>query len=127
MYKIEHRKQQPDILFALPGPIRAMEEVSFETHLGETVSMPQLPVTEDMWHSVGPLPTADEYLNGSFILPHRAQAVALDRVACANCGCVGGLVSQRWPAAEDDSWPSFGENCPVCNGALRWVYDDTIN
>jgi hypothetical protein len=127
MHKIEHLQRQPDMLFALPGPIRSMVGVPFETHDGGTDSSPHLPVTEEMWQPVGQLPTADEYLQGLFILPDRAQAVALDRVACASCGCVGGLVSQGWPLASDGSCPSFGESCPVCKGDLRWVYVDTIN
>jgi hypothetical protein len=127
MHKIEHRQRQPDMLFALAGPIRSMVDVPFETHDGKTYSSLRLPLTEDSWQAVGPLPTADQYLRGLFILPDRAQAVALDHVACAHCGRAGGLLSNEWPLGADGSWPSFGENCPVCKGDLQSVYVACIN
>ena len=127
MHKVEHLPGRPDMLFSLPGPIRSMVEVPFETPDGGTGSDSHLPVTDGMWQPVGPLPTAGEHLRGRFVLPDRARAVGLDRVACAHCGCAGGLVSREWPLAPDGSWPSFGESCPVCKGDLQWVYVDTIN
>jgi hypothetical protein len=127
MHKIEHLQRQPDTLYAAPGPVRAMVEEPLDTGDGQTHTTPRLPITDDSWRLVGPLPTAEEFLQGLFILPRRAQAVALDRVACGHCGRVGGLVSREWPLSAAGEWPAFGENCPVCTGPLRWVYVDTIN
>jgi hypothetical protein len=127
MHKIEHLQLQPDMLYKAPGPVRAMVEVPFESVGGETHTMTRLPITDESWCLVGPLPTAAEYLKGMFILPDRAQAIALDCLACAHCGVVGGLVSSEWPLSAAGTWPAFGECCPVCVGPLQWVYVDTIN
>lgn len=127
MHKIEHKERLPDMLYALDGPIRAMVEVPLHTCVGESVLVTQLPITEDSWRLVGPLPTAETYLRGFFVVPHRAQAVRLDRLACVHCGRIGGLVSREWPLDADAKWPSFGDQCPVCQSPLRWVYIDTIN
>jgi len=127
MHKIEHLQCQEDILFALDGPIRAMVEEPWVTPDGETQSESHLPVTEDSWRMIGTLPTAIEFLQGWFILPVRAQAVALDRVTCAHCGCVGGLLSREWPLKADGTKPELEDNCPVCGEHLKWLYLHTIN
>ena len=127
MHKIEHLQRQPDRLYAAPGPIRAMVEELVDAGGGKTDAVLRLPLKDDEWRLLGPLPTAEEFLQGLFILPLRAQAVALERIACGHCKRVGGLVSREWPLTAAGEWPAFGESCPVCTGSLRWVYVDTIN
>jgi hypothetical protein len=127
MHKIEHLQRQSDMLYAVDGPVRSMVEVPVESADGETHKLLRLPITHESWRLVGPLPTAAEFLQGLFILPRRAQAVMLDRIPCAHCQRVGGLVSREWPLSAAGTWPAFGESCPVCRGPLRWVYVETIN
>jgi hypothetical protein len=127
MHKIEHLERQLHQLYTAPGPIRAMVEVVLDTGDGRVHTSPGLPLTDDSWQLVGPLPTAQKFLQGWFILPERAQAVALERVPCAHCQGLGGLVSHEWPLSAAGTWPCFGESCPVCAGPLRLVYVDTIN
>jgi len=127
MHKIEHLQQQPDMLYAALGPIRAMTEVPFEMPDGKTHASLHLPLAEDSWRLVGPLPTAEEYMQGLFILPDRAQAVSRERVGCGYCGLAGGLLSNEWPSGDYGEHPAFGDNCPVCQGLVHVVYVDTIN
>ncbi len=127
MHKVEHLQNQPDMLFALDAPIRGMVDLPFQSSDGTEQSHPHLPVADDSWRAVGPLPTAVEYMRGMFVLPDRAMAAALGTVACHYCGTVGGLVSYRWPLSPEGTWPSFGDRCPVCRGDLRESYVDTIN
>ena len=127
MHKIEHRQHQPDMLFVAEGPIRTMAEEQIELPDGRTDTSLWLPITDESWRLVGALQTADKNLQGRFILPDRAQAVALDRLACGHCGEAGGLMSREWPLDSNGNWPAFGDNCPVCDGPLQWVYADTIN
>lgn len=115
MHKIEHLQRRPDSLHAVDGPIRAMVETPLEAYDGQTHTSLHLPITEESWRLVGLVPTGEECQPGQLILPNCPQAV-LDRVACAYCNRVGGLVS-----------PAIGDNCPVCAGPLQWVYFDTIN
>ena len=126
MHKIEHKERKPDMLYSLDGPIRTMVEVPLQTYDGKTIFSTQLPITEDSWRLVGPLPTAETLLRG-FRLIRRAQAVRADQIACDQCGGVGGLVSNEWPLDADGKWPPFGDHCPVCQSPLQWVYVATIN
>jgi hypothetical protein len=127
MHKIEHLQGQSDLLYAAEGPIRAMVEIPLDTGNDQSHTSLHLPIKDDSWRLVGPLPTAEEFLEGRFILPQRAQAVELGQVACAHCKSVGGLLSREWPLSAAGNWPAFGDCCPVCQGHLRWVYVDTIN
>lgn len=127
MHKIEHVQRQPDMLYAADGPIRALVEERLEMGDGQTHTSLRLPIRDSSWKLIGPLPTAEEFLQGMFILPRRAQAVALERVACDYCKQVGGLVSHEWPLSASGEWPAFGESCPLCMGLLRCVYVEIIN
>lgn len=125
MHKIEHLDQKPDLLFALAGPIRSMVDERFDLHDGDTIYHPRLPDDAESWRTVGPLPTAIEYLHGPFVLPDRARMGALDQVTCAHCGCAGVLVPDEWSSGLGRGSNSFGEDCPVCKGALESVYVST--
>ena len=57
MHRIEHRDNQPDILFALQGPIYALVEEVLETHDGEKYTVRVLPMSDDSWRRVKELPT----------------------------------------------------------------------
>ncbi len=122
MHKIEHLRCQPDMLYSAMGPVLAMIEEPLDTGNGKWPTAPRLPISDDSWRLIGPLPTAEEYLQGFFVIPRRGQAVVLEEIACGYCGRIGGLVSHEWPLNANGRWPWFEENCPVCSGLLRFVY-----
>jgi hypothetical protein len=114
MHRIDHRDSRPDVLFAQPGPILAMIEVTNEDYAGQKFSSPELPIAEDSWRRVGELPTSPE-LQRERIFPNRVAGVRVDQVACSCCGRVGRLVLD------------VGHDCPKCGEKLDLVYVDTIN
>jgi hypothetical protein len=115
MHKIVHREAQPDVLFALPGPIPALvESVIHDSITGEPVTVLELPITAESWYRIGELAT-----DPALALQRRAQAVRLDRLACAFCGEVGRLVAEEWPTDESGKWPAFGDKCPRCRAKLE--------
>jgi hypothetical protein len=127
MHKIEHESGKPDLLSAVDGPIRELKYSTVTNPDKSTFEDPYIPVTEDSWKLIGPLPTGEEFLGDLFILPHRAKAVELSRIHCAYCRREGGLVTNEWPLDRDGNWPIFGDNCPVCHSTIDSVYHDTIN
>ena len=125
MHFIEHVYGQPDVLFALPGPIPAMVEVTGDDGSGEKFTDLHLPFPAESWRRIGELPTAPAVQHGGKA-QDRIHAVALERIVCAFCGTSGRLVSEEWPTDERGNWPVFGERCPRCGGELESIYVTSI-
>jgi hypothetical protein len=123
MHRVEFLEGQPDMLFAVSGPVRAMVEKTRES--GKTHTRLDVPITKESWQPVGPLPPADMRL--SLDAPGVARAAILAHLPCAHCGGIGGLVSLEWPLGPDGGWPCFGNNCPVCGGDIECAYHLDLN
>jgi hypothetical protein len=126
MHRIEHVYGEPDVLFALPGPIRAMVDVTGGDVSGEKFTHRDLPYSAQSWRQIGELETAPAVQHGGNAQV-RFHAVALERLVCAFCGTSGRLVSNEWPTDERGNWPVFDERCPRCGDELESVYVSTIN
>lgn len=126
MHRIDHRDGQPDVLFALAGPISVMIDVVHEDYAGNKFSSPALPISEDSWKRIGDLPTSED-LQCEPVIPKRIVGVQLDRLPCSFCEKLGQLVSHEWPTDAQGNWPAFGDGCPKCGEKLELVYVSTIN
>lgn len=94
MHKTEHVVGQPDLLYSLAGPIRGMVEETIELN-GETHTTRHLSIADSDWRLLGPLPTADEFVRGLFILPDRIKASAVEQAVCGHCNKTGSLGSGK--------------------------------
>ena len=124
MHESQHREPQPDSLYAMNGPILAMEIETFTGLDGQVFNHPHLRLIDD-WRLVGSLPIISQPADDRCLLLNRAKSVDLNRLSCANCGEVGGLISNEWPLDSNGKRPVFGENCPVCDGRLIGEYVST--
>jgi hypothetical protein len=116
MHRVEYHPGRPDTLLAVDGPVRSMvREPPGADEQARPSSWLRLPAAGDLWQAVGSLSAADEGLQGPSAQPGGVPITPLGHVACAHCGVVGGLVSDR----------QFGDNCPVCRGDLHAVYVDS--
>jgi hypothetical protein len=113
MHRIDHRHGEPDVLFALDGPIREMKMVVREDYAGKQFITPELPIN-DSWHRVTQLPTPKK-LQSERVIPKRMAGVDLVYVACAYCNELGRLT----PSGDSV------DRCPCCSGSLELVYVDS--
>jgi hypothetical protein len=118
MHRVEQLDDKPDVLFACPGPIHAMVEVTREL-AGSRHTTREIPYATNMWQRVEELPTPLE-MQREKLFHVRERAVRLDLLTCANCRAIGRLLLELQPLGE-------GDQCPKCGGEFEMEYFTVVN
>jgi hypothetical protein len=117
MHKFEEINDVGQV-FALPAPVRSLPKVTKRTESGDEYEDYEWPFEEKDWRLVGYAPKVEVYEQRLWVMTH---------LPCGHCRQAGKLVSLELPKGPAGEWPIFGDTCPLCGGALPWVYDCTIN
>jgi DNA-directed RNA polymerase subunit RPC12/RpoP len=90
----------------------ARQGVNTRPQPGEESTEVAWPFTDKDWEPVG---------------QHPGGIAALGQLACTRCGAAGQMQSLTFPPHPDGFWLSFRDVCPLCDGPMPSLYDNTVN